>query len=168
MLTVNILIAVQFPSNIASLQLPGCAPAFSDWLPASPSQQTLQSQEKRQKSSPRKCSVSLPHCCQHQPSHRLEDSAELQSLYDYTVMKCISIFGKTVLLSLSQFKFVFTLLYIFGNVTVFSRNIVLSHPPSLFLCFLFILVSVLHKSLFIVVSVQKTMFMFKLLQQNTL
>lgn len=97
MLTVNIFITVQFPSNIARLHLPGCAPALSDWLLSSPSEQTRQSQEKRQQSSPRKRSMSLPHCCQHQPSHRLEDSAELQSLYDHIEMHFY--FGKTVLLS---------------------------------------------------------------------
>lgn len=42
----NIFLTVQFPRNIASLHLPGRAPALSDWMPASPSEQTLQSQEK--------------------------------------------------------------------------------------------------------------------------
>lgn len=138
-LKVNIVIAVQFTSNIASLHLPGCAPALSDWLPASPSEQTLQSQEKRQQSFPHKCSLSLPYCCQHQPSHRLEDGAELQSLFDYIEMNFH--FGKTVTLScIAVLEPVQVCINssVFISVAVCSWTIILSFSPHNFFCKMFV------------------------------
>lgn len=69
---INVFLSVEFPRIVARLLLSWCAPALSDWRPASPSEPTLQPQEEQQQHAPCQRSLPLPHCCQHQPCHRLD------------------------------------------------------------------------------------------------